>query len=267
MTRIRSWTGTAILLLLAGCSGTAPAPPLRVHYLGHASFLLTGDDGLSVLTDYGESNAYGLDSPIYGLGSLIPDVVTLSHRHADHAGGTLPPGVNRILRGLEEESGFEEKGLRITAIPTYEGQLDTPDNTSFLFEYGGLKVLHLGDCQALMTALAEPGVRERIQALYPDTYDLVLLPIGFVTDIVEPAAVFAGLLDARRIVPMHYWSPADRDRFLDRLAGRTDGRGRPYRIVRSEGPDLALDVTVSDPDSVTVIGLSPAPWTYRSPGG
>lgn len=262
MTRFPRWIGLMMLVLLAltGCSGAVPLPPLQVHYLGHASFLLITDEGLSVLTDYGESNAYGLDSPIHGLGGLTPDVVTISHDHADHAGGTLPPHVDLVLKGLDDGPAAEVEGLRITAIPTYEGRLDTPDNASFLFEYSGMKVLHLGDCQALMLGLAEPGGTERVRDLYPDSYDLVLLPIGFIDDIVEEAAAFARLLDARRLVPMHYWSPVDRDRFLDRLEGRSDGQGRPYRIEPRDGPVLRLERTISDEGVVTVIGLTPAPW-------
>jgi L-ascorbate metabolism protein UlaG (beta-lactamase superfamily) len=61
-----------------------------VHYLGHAAFLLRLDNGVTVLTDHGESRAYGLDSPIYDIGALRPDVVTRSHDHADHAGRGLP---------------------------------------------------------------------------------------------------------------------------------------------------------------------------------
>ncbi len=243
--------------LTAGCSGAGPEAVIRIHYLGHAAFLLTCDNGLTVLTDYGESNAYGLDSPVHAPGSLTPDVVTISHAHPDHAGGTLPPAVGRMLRDGE---GFEGKGLRLTAIPTFEQSLAVSDNFSYLFEYGGLKVLHLGDCQALMTGLGEPGIRDRVRTLYPDTYDLVLLPIGFVRDILEEAAAFAALLDARRMVPMHFWSPADRDRFLELMAGRTDSRERAYRVRSSPAAGLSLmsGEAVRDP-AVEVIGLTPAP--------
>ena len=37
-------------------------PLLRFHYLGHSSFVLRFADGVSVLTDYGKSNAFGLES-------------------------------------------------------------------------------------------------------------------------------------------------------------------------------------------------------------
>jgi len=59
-------------------------PLLRFHYLGHSSFVLRFADGVSVLTDYGKSNAFGLESPIHDLGDLHPDVVLYSHHDEDH---------------------------------------------------------------------------------------------------------------------------------------------------------------------------------------
>lgn len=254
----------ASLLLSGGC---APPPEVTVHYLGHSSFLLQFGDGPTVLTDYGESNAYGLDSPIHSLGEVIPEIVTVSHDHADHFGGELPPGIGTTLTGGE---AFRSGKLTITPIPTFESSLVRPDNFSYLFEYRGLKVLHLGDCQGLMVALrggalGEEGrrhsreeVAEIIRDLYPDSYDLVLLPIGFTQDIIPEAAEFAGYLDARTIVPMHFWSMEDRDAFLTRMADRKDSGDRPYssRIVEDAGFQLTVG---ADPVvEVEVLGLTPA---------
>ena len=242
----------------AGRIGT-PSPTAVIHYLGHASFLLEFLDGPTVLTDYGESNAYGLDSPVHSPGERTPDIVTLSHEHADHAGGALPEVIPVHLAGNQS---YEGGGLKITPIPTYEGSLEAPDNTSFLFEYRGLKILHLGDCQGLMVALAEEGagqeIRERIRTLYPDRYDAVLLPIGFVRNILEEAAGFVALLDAARVVPMHYWSPEDRDTFLELMDGRRDTRGRGYRVGVGAGSTLAL-VAGTPGTGPWVHGLTPAP--------
>ncbi len=235
---------------------------VRVHYLGHAAFLFTLDNGLTVLTDYGQSMAYGLDSPVFELGDARPDVVTLSHDHVDHAGGELPEGMAPPITAGE---GYETRGLTITPIPTFERTLDAPDNTSYLFEYRGLKLLHLGDCQALITGIDEPGVRARVLDLYPDTYDLVLLPIGFTHDILAEATAFVKLLDARQVVPMHYWSPRDRDAFLTMLDGTTDSRGRRYEVHRQTGAEFELEQHQGgNGETVQVTGLTPAPATRNS---
>lgn len=73
----------------------------------------------------------------------------------------------------------------------------------------------------------EPEIRDRIRGHYPERYDLVFLPIGFVHDILDEASEFITLLDARRVIPMHYWSPADRDVFLDRMKDRSHWGGSP----------------------------------------
>jgi len=267
---ISSLTAPSVLLAasLFFSGGCAPPPEVTVHYLGHSSFLLQFGEGPTVLTDYGESNAYGLDSPIFSLGEVIPEILTISHNHADHFGGDLPPGIETTLTGGES---FRSGKLTITPIPTFESSLVRPDNFSYLFEYRGLKVLHLGDCQGLMVALrggllGEGGrlyspedVAEMIRGLYPDSYDLVLLPIGFTRDILPEAAEFAGYLDARTIVPMHFWSLEDRDAFLTRMADRRDAGDRPYssRIVEEAGFQLTV---VADPVvEVEVLGLTPAP--------
>jgi L-ascorbate metabolism protein UlaG (beta-lactamase superfamily) len=241
----------------AGCAAP-PGPEVSVHYLGHASFLLTFDDTLQVLTDYGESNAYGLSSPVHPIGEARPQVVTLSHDHPDHAGGEPPPVYDTILRG---QGTYRRGDLTITPIPTFEADLETPDNLSFLFEYRGLRILHLGDCQGLMMALGsgQLGIRERISRLYPGRYDLVLLPIGFVREILAEAAEFVALLDAGAVVPMHYWDPADRDTFLDLLEGQTDTRGRSYTTRREPGAIMRVAPGSSPPDYVEVMGLTPGP--------
>jgi L-ascorbate metabolism protein UlaG (beta-lactamase superfamily) len=240
-----------------------------VHYLGHAAFILEFGDGTMVLTDYGESNAYGLDSPVHGLGGVVPDIVTQSHEHADHAGGEIPEGVATTLTG---EEVFSSRGLTITPIPTHERSLTLADNSSFLFDYRGLKILHLGDCQGLMVALRGgvlgPGgsrysreqVGELIRSIYPDTYDLVLLPIGYTDNIVAEAAEFAGFLDARVMVPMHYWSEGEKTEFLERMGGRLDASGEPYDSRETGRATLRVVPTPDSGEGTQVLGLTPAPF-------
>jgi metal-dependent hydrolase (beta-lactamase superfamily II) len=84
-----------------------------------------------VLTDYGESRAYGLDSPVFAVDSTRLDVVTRSHDHPDHAGGELPQGIGHLVANRQ---AFQDRGLTITRIATFEQTQEAPDNTSYLFE-------------------------------------------------------------------------------------------------------------------------------------
>lgn len=72
-------------------------PLVSTHYLGHASFILQFDNKITILTDYGTSNAYGLKSPIYGLGNFKPDIVTYSHNDIDHNNGIPLVNIPHIL--------------------------------------------------------------------------------------------------------------------------------------------------------------------------
>jgi L-ascorbate metabolism protein UlaG (beta-lactamase superfamily) len=217
---------------------------------------LTFDNGTSVLTDYGKSRAYDLDSPIYEL-DFVPDVVTYSHKHEDHAGGKIPDGVHHILEGTE---GLKLDGIDVKAIPTYEQSLDEPDNTSYLFAYKGIKILHLGDCQALMLHSKEEKVRAKISELYPDKYDLVLVPIGFVSDIVENAVSFIGLIDADAVVPMHYWTPSEKTRFLERLQDERSKKEKSYRVENIGDAHFDLGVSAKPTNEIRVINLEPGPY-------
>lgn len=144
------------------------------------------------------------------MGEFIPDIATCFHLHEDHAGVEAPPDITLILKDGEN---LNYKCINITSIPTYERSLEKPDNFSYLFTYKGFKILHLGDCQGSIISVQKKGIKDRIKKMYPDRYDLVLLPIGYITDIVEPASEFAALMRTY-IIPIHYWSKKEKEKFL-----------------------------------------------------
>ena len=255
-TRPRTLGRAALLAALALAAPTVAAgDAVCLHYLGHAAFVLELADGTRVLTDYGASRAWGLDSPVHSLGGLVPDVVTISHAHEDHAGGALPDGIGHVLRGPGELTLGD---LKVRSIPAFERGLEKPDNRSFLFTFRGIRILHLGDVQALVQASDTEEGRRRIRELYPERYDVVLVPIGFVKDILEPAATFVSLLRARTIVPMHYWNPEDRDAFLKLVSGRLGADGKPMTALAAGSPRFCPGATADA--GTQVVGLEPRPW-------
>jgi L-ascorbate metabolism protein UlaG (beta-lactamase superfamily) len=100
--------------------------------------------------------------------------------------------------------------------------------------------------------------------LYPGDYDLVLVPVGFTRDIFREAANFVTLLNARRVIPMHYWDPGDRDRFLELLEVKVDTRRRSYRAKIEPGATISLTSGPGSVDYVEVVGLTPGPYLRTS---
>jgi L-ascorbate metabolism protein UlaG (beta-lactamase superfamily) len=232
-------------------------PLLRLHYLGHSSFVLRFANGVSVLTDYGKSNSFGLDSPICDLGDLKPDVVLYSHHDDDHDRGDEFPGAT-ILDGshLFEEVGID--GIVFEPIKTTEHSRG--DNTSFMISLEGLAILFAGDCQGDIDTIAQPAERERIEALFARRIDLLLVPIDWAHPIAANAAAFVGLLRPRTVVPMHYWSSQAKAGFLA-LLEEENGRGeKRFLIEELEQPNYAIDSVGARGAAVSVISLEPAPW-------
>ncbi len=229
-----------------------PQPAVRIHYLGHASFVLRFDNGVFVLTDYGESRAYDLDSPIYDWVGAEPEVVTFSHAHPDHK----RPGTDfkqaHVLTGTNRLS---LQGLEITPIQTSERSIETADNSGYLFSYKGLKILHLADAQAYIMAIEQEAVKQKVRELYPDKYDLLLMTIQGVNEFIPQAEEFIDLLQPVRVIPMHYWSPQYKADFLTHVKKQSS---KSYNIVESGSAEYEL-YRNDKASPIQVISLDPAP--------
>ena len=198
---------------------------IGVHHLGHASFVLRFGKDLTVLTDYGAPNAWaawGWDSPIHELGTPIPDVITTSHcQHEDHYDADrVPEGVEHRLT---ETDRLELRGVRIEPFRTCEQEVGVADNSSYLFTYQGVRILHLGDAQATIASHTLPEVRSQLKEWGWQNLDLLLMPIEGKVQYIDEAAAFLDLLRPKRMIPMHHWSEAYRQTFLDALESRPAG--------------------------------------------
>ena len=237
-------------------------PRVNLHYLGHASFLLWFDNGISVVTDYGQPNAWkewGWDSPIHDLGSFIPDVATYSHtHHADHCDpdrlGHQPGHV------LTKDDRLVIDRITFEPIRSSEVSPDMVDNTSYLIQYKGLKILHLGDCQANIIHIGELEKRARVAASFPDRCDLVMMPIESKVQFIPQAQAFLEVLCPLRVIPMHYWSAPYREAFLSRLEGTHGDGALSYVVERYPGPGYSLGRKSARADAVMVVVLEPAPF-------
>ncbi len=242
-----------VIILITGCAGNADEGRISFHYLGHASFILKFGNDHSVLTDYGKSNSYGLDSPIYDFGSFIPDIETYSHTsHSDHFTEQVLEGVKYILT---DGKGLELDGFAIKAVRTSEATFDNKENSTYIFSYEGMTVVHLGDAQANIINIQNEENRKYLGEILPDRIDMLLMTIQGVTEFIERAEEFIDFIKPARIIPMHYWSVEYRDRFLDHLK-TMNSLGRNYDIEIADGPAYVLDSNEFLAENIKVISLS-----------
>jgi L-ascorbate metabolism protein UlaG (beta-lactamase superfamily) len=165
---------------------------MKVKWLGHASFLITSDKGVRIITD-----PYKSGGPLkYGEVKGPADVVTISHEHGDHNYTALIEGNPQIIRGAKPA---EVKGIKFNGVATFHDEnkgKDRGSNTIFCFEVDGVRVCHLGD---LGHKLSEQEVSQIGKV------DVLLTPMaGFFTMNAEVATEVGNKLNPKIIIPMHF---------------------------------------------------------------
>jgi len=246
-----------LMVILMASSGLFAVPEVSIHYMGHASFLLQFDNGVSVLTDYGTSNCWGYASPIYSIGDFIPTILTYSHRHEDHYNEDRKP--EGVQYQLENMDSLDIDGLSIRPVRVCESAVGSESSTAFIFTYKGIKVCHLSDAQADIMAIGNESQQNDILARFPDQFDLLLMTIEGVQQFIPEAEIFVNLLKPRRIIPMHYWTSIYKKMFLDHLEKLNSNPNRNYEIVTASA-DYSL--STDNPDITPVLAISLSPKTF-----
>lgn len=210
---------------------------MKIKWLGHASFLLTSDDGTRVVNDpYGPVEGLDYD-PI----DEAAEIVTVSHGHGDHNNVAAVKGNPEVVEGagIKLVKGIEFTGVRTSHDAAKGSQRGT--NTIFCFALDGVRVCHLGD---LGHSLSEADVA-RIGAV-----DVLLIPVGghFTIDHVV-ATQTCDTLSPRVVVPMHFkndkcaYPIADVEPFL---------RGRP-NFRRANDSEIELSTNQLPQATETVL--------------
>ena len=197
---------------------------------------------------------WGWDSPIHDIGDLIPDVLTTSHdHHDDHYDPGRAP--EEILHRLTGTARLKLHGVTIEPFRTSEESLAEPDNTCYLFEYRGLRVLHLGDSLATIQAIDDEETRRRLLAAWTEPIDLVCLPIESQVRCTEEAVRFIGLLRPRCVLPMHYWSEQTLHDFLDQARNTL-----PEVVIETPNTSQLVVTPGAAPESLRIVALKRAPF-------
>ena len=168
---------------------------MKIKYLGHASFMITSNDGTRIITDPYQTSA----DLTYGEIEESAEIVTVSHGHFDHSNVAAVRGSPEVVRGSAKIKGIDFKG-----IPSYHddaGGTKRGGNTIFCFEVDGVRVCHLGD---LGHQLSDKQVTELGEV------DILLVPVGghFTLD-ARVATEVCDQIKPKVIMPMHWnykWS-------------------------------------------------------------
>ena len=249
----------ALIFTLKNFPVAAQEPPISVHYLGHSSFVIYFDNGVYIVTDYGISNSYGYVSPIYGIGSLKPDILTYSHKHQDHYDPVrMPDSVRYILTDFDTLS---LAGLTIRPVRVAENAVLLNDNSAFIFSYKDFTLVHSGDTQANIMNIASQMNKDYLKKNFPEKIDLLLMPIEGVSQFIPQAEAFIDFLRPKRVIPMHYWSKKCESDFLAYLESQNQSAGKNYRIDRRSGAKYAVAVSDTATIPIQIISLNPSPFS------
>ena len=213
---------------------------MKVKWLGHASFLITSDNGTRIITDpYATS-----DNLNYGEIDESADIITVSHEHGDHNNvGTVSGEAGVVVRGTIDIKGIAFKGVA-TCHDSSQGS-QRGSNTVFCMEIDGVRLCHLGD-------LGHP--LDDVQVADIGRVDVLLIPVGgFFTIDATVASDVCARLAPRVVIPMHYGN--DRCAFpIDGVDDFLEGKSGVRRLDSSEVEFDAAEL----PASTEIVVLKPA---------
>jgi len=172
---------------------------MKISWMGHACFLLVTEDGVRIVTDPFDVDAYG-GAIGYPAIDFPADIVVISHAHPDHNAPDAVRGTPQLVTKLGAQT---VQGTTFRGIPSYHDDTQGSqrgENTIFAMELDGRRVVHLGDLGHELTA----ATVEEIGAV-----DVLFIPVGGNFTInARLADTVIDALQPRVVIPMHYKTPA-----------------------------------------------------------
>jgi L-ascorbate metabolism protein UlaG (beta-lactamase superfamily) len=212
---------------------------VRLTFAGHSTFLIESPAGVRIATDYND----------YVRAGVTPDIATMNKAHSTHYSNNPEPGIRHVLKGWNPSGGkithdLTDQDVRIRNVPTNirewgGGRTDYDGNSIFVFEIADVCIVHLGHLHHTLTP-------EHLRAI--GRADVVLVPVdGSWTLDIDGMIEVLDLLQAKLVVPMHYFGQSTLNSFL----ARTEKR---YVIERSQAPSIVLS-TATLPKRPTMLVL------------
>jgi L-ascorbate metabolism protein UlaG (beta-lactamase superfamily) len=164
---------------------------MKIKWLGHASFLITAEDGTRIITDpYGDYPGLSY-API----NETADIMLVTHDHGDHLGGRVKGNPKQVTGSGSKKIGtIEFKGIN-TYHDTSKGS-QRGKNTIFCFIVDGVRICHLGDLghELSKSEVADIGL-----------VDVLMIPVGgFYTIDAATASAVCEQIQPKVVLPMHY---------------------------------------------------------------
>lgn len=211
---------------------------MKVKYLGHASFLITSDSGVRIVTDpYTTGSALS-----YGDIKETADIVLVTHGHGDHNNAAAVRGYPKII---SQAVTAEVKGIKIKGMATYHDEEKgraRGNNIVFCLEIEGMKVCHLGDLGHVLSAqqVAELG-----------KIDVLFIPVGgYYTIDAKVATQVASQLAPKVLIPMHFKT----SRCNYPISGVDDFLKGKKGVVRLDASETDFDASkLPAPTQITVL--------------
>lgn len=191
--------------------GVLAADEVAVTYVGHSTFLIQTPDGLEIATDFADWLPPG----------FAPELVTMNGGHDSHYTDTPPDAVEIVLRGWSAAAGpawfdIEHRGARVRNVTTdvVRGPeaVEAAANSIFIFEIGDLCLAHLGH----LHMIPSPDQITEIGQI-----DILFAPVDggpYMLDGLSMLEV-ATRLDARVVIPMHYFDAGTLNGFVRSMDG------------------------------------------------
>ncbi|MEM1101985.1 MAG: MBL fold metallo-hydrolase [Pseudomonadota bacterium] len=219
---------------------------VRISYIDHSMFLIQSASGPSAVTDY---------NGFIGVVDFVPDVVTMNNAHNTHWTALPDPAIPHVLEGWWQEGRpaahrleVGEMLVRNVTTDTRPGafafgsdEVDEDANSIFVFEVEGLCIGHVGHLH---------HAPDDAQYAALGRLDVVMVPVdgGFTLSTGEVKEML-GRLRSSLVLPMHWFSPQNLERFLAEMEG-------DFVIERSE--ETSVTVSLRDlPSRPTIRVLRP----------
>jgi len=163
---------------------------MKVKWLGHATFTITSDEGIKILTDPYQLGMFGVN---YDEIKEAADIVVVSHEHPDHNNVEGVPGSPEVIRGA---GTHQAKGIEFRGIASFHddsGGSQRGPNNIFCFTVNGVRLCHLGDLGHTLSdqQLADIGEVDVLLTPMAGTFTLDAAGAHKVVDQIKPRVVIA----------------------------------------------------------------------------